>query len=228
MAYKWGTAPQSRTVAFYHRRVGEVFAEKVAKLGLPWERAVWHPDTQLTRDDLQKLEDELLATGVRFEMSASVSVNESPEKYAAAAVEEIAAGDVDDQGRTQVGSGDNVFTAQDVTGVARFISDVDTVMDMLDDGVPDNTVAIIDDSGGTLTAPILEGFDAVVCKGGSVRSHLGILTREYQIPCLMNARVSGLEEGDRVQVEFTASPPTVYSDENAAPRACVWKLPAEG
>src|SRR6185312_4841841 len=67
----------------------------------------------------------------------------------------------DEQGRIVVGGGDNVFKAGDVTGIARFISDVDRVMDMLTDGVPPDTVAIIDDSGGTLTAPILEEVDRV-------------------------------------------------------------------
>jgi signal transduction protein with GAF and PtsI domain len=124
-----------------------------------------------------------------------------------------------------VGGGDNVFKANDVTGVARFISDVDRVMDMLTDGVPPDTVAIIDDSGGTLTAPILEKFTAVVCKGGSVRSHLGILTRGYQIPCLMNAQVAGLAEGDRVQVEYSVPAKIPYSDEEEGQgHARVWKL----
>ena len=58
---------------------------------------------------------------------------------------------------------------------------------MLTEGVPEDTIAVIDDSGGTLTAPILGDFTAVVCMGGTVRSHLGILTREYNVPCLMNA-----------------------------------------
>jgi signal transduction protein with GAF and PtsI domain len=95
---------------------------------------------------------------------------------------------------------------------------------MLVEGVPEETVAIIDDSGGTLTAPILEGFKAVVCKGGSVRSHLGILTREYQVPCLMNSEVAGLSHGDRVQVEYSA-PATVPYQEEGNVRARVWKLP---
>jgi signal transduction protein with GAF and PtsI domain len=98
-------------------------------------------------------------------------------------------------------------------------------MDMLTDGVPPDTVAIIDDSGGTLTAPILEEFTAVVCKGGSVRSHLGILTREYQIPCLMNAQVAGLAEGDRVQVEYSVPAKVSYSaEEEGQGHARVWKL----
>ena len=74
------------------------------------------------------------------------------------------------------------------------------------EGVPPNTIAIIDDSGGTLTAPLLEKFKGVICAGGTVRSHLGILTREYGIPCLMNARIDGIFDGDTVEMEVTATP----------------------
>jgi hypothetical protein len=225
MAYKWGSPPQSRTVAFYHRRVGELVQEKLKASGLTWEEAVFRNDLELTREDLQALEDELLATGVRFEMSADISKHESPDKYQTAEAGEFPLAAADEQGRIVVGGGDNVFTAGDVTGIARFISDVDRVMDMLTDGVPPDTVAIIDDSGGTLTAPILEEFTAVVCKGGSVRSHLGILTREYQIPCLMNAQVAGLEEGDRVQVEYSVPAKISYTaEEEGQGHARVWKL----
>ena len=35
---KWGNDPNSRTVAYYHRRVREVFAEKVAASGKRLER----------------------------------------------------------------------------------------------------------------------------------------------------------------------------------------------
>ena len=225
MAYKWGSPPQSRTVAFYHRRVGELVQERLKASGLTWEEAVFRKDLELTREDIQALEDELLATGVRFEMSADISKHESPDKYQSAEAGEFTLAAADEQGRIVVGGGDNVFTAGDVTGIARFISDVDRVMDMLTDGVPPDTVAIIDDSGGTLTAPILEEFTAVVCKGGSVRSHLGILTREYQIPCLMNAQVAGLEEGDRVQVEYSVPAKISYTaEEEGQGHARVWKL----
>ena len=226
MAYKWGSPPQSRTVAFYHRRVGELVQEKLKASGLTWEEAVFRNDLELTREDLQALEDELLATGVRFEMSADISMHESPDKYQTAEAGEFTLAAADEQGRIVVGGGDNVFKAGDVTGIARFISDVDRVMDMLTEGVPPDTVAIIDDSGGTLTAPILEEFTAVVCKGGSVRSHLGILTREYQIPCLMNAQVAGLDEGDRVQVEYSVPAKISYAAEEVEGQghARVWKL----
>jgi phosphoenolpyruvate-protein kinase (PTS system EI component) len=100
---------------------------------------------------------------------------------------------------------------------------------MLTEGVPPETIAVIDDSGGTLTAPILEGFKAVICKGGTIRSHLGILTREFRIPCLMAAELNGVHDGDRVQVEYTAQPVTPYVDDPSVNvRARIWKLNGEG
>ena len=74
--------------------------------------------------------------------------------------------------------------------------------------MPADTIAIIDDSGGTLTAPILEKFKGVLCAGGTTRSHLAILTREYGIPCLMNSRLSGIKDGDILEIETSAKAKT--------------------
>ena len=112
MAYKWGSPPQSRTVAFYHRRVGELVQEKLKASGLTWEEAVFRNDLELTREDFQALEDELLATGVRFEMSADISKHESPDKYQTAEAGEFTLAAADEQGRIVVGTGDNVFKAR--------------------------------------------------------------------------------------------------------------------
>ena len=112
-------------------------------------------------------------------------------------------------------------------GIARYFRSSEQVMRCLSEGVPENTVAIIDDSGGTLTAPVLEQFKGVICAGGTVRSHLGILTREYGIPCVMNAKISGIREGDRVEIETSGrakSGEMYQTGEECTVR--VWKLPA--
>jgi hypothetical protein len=179
---------------------------------------VHDPAFELTREDFEKVEADLLATGYRFEMSAVVSLQEEPGKYKPVeAPAESGANETDDQGRPILGSGHNVFRAEeDVSGTARFISKVETVMEMLTDGVPDDTIAIIDDSGGTLTAPILGDFAGVVCMGGTTRSHLGILTREYGVPCLMAAQLDGLREGDKVTVEYSKAAADAYADADTA------------
>lgn len=215
---KWGAEAMNPTVEFFHSAVRALVAERFAASGKTWEEAVADPSLELTRDDFARIEADMLATGYRFEASAQVSAVEEPDKYKPEGV----IGDSgkqprDEQGRLVVGTGDNVFQAKsDLTGTARLISTVDVVMDMLVNGVPENTIAVIDDSGGTLTAPILEGFAGVVCMGGTIRSHLGILTREYNIPCLMAAELDGLQEGDRVLVEYSKPAADAYAARDAA------------
>jgi phosphohistidine swiveling domain-containing protein len=227
-ADKWARASATPTVEAYHTAIRALVAERFAASGKSWAEAVHDPAHQLTREDFEKIEADLLATGYRFDMSAVVSAQEAPEKYKPVA-ERVDSGaqESDEQGRPIVGTGDNVFKAPaDVEGVARFVSTVERVMELLTEGVPEETIAVIDDSGGTLTAPILGDFAAVICMGGTVRSHLGILTREYGVPCLMAAEIDGLSEGDRITVEYAKPAADAYADAetSAASRARVIKL----
>ncbi len=59
-----------------------------------------------------------------------------------------------------------------------------------------------------LTAPIIDQFAGILCAGGTVKSHLGILSREFGIPCFMNAKLSGIHDGDRVEMEASADAST--------------------
>jgi PEP-utilizing family enzyme len=226
---KWGGPEQTPVVRFFHERIRSLVARRARELGADWKTVAVDRTLELVcAEDLEAIERELLETGHRFDYSAMISVREAPEKYKqrpAAPIDE--AGDAASAGRREVASGDNLMTwKENVVGVARFISTTEQVTELLIGGVPEDTVAVIDDSGGTLTAPILDGFRAVLCLGGTVRSHLGILTREYGIPCLMNAKIGGdLKDGDRVEVETTA--PAVTGDAyetGTAVRAKVWKL----
>ena len=106
-----------------------------------------------------------------------------------------------------------------------YVRTSDAVLEYMTKGIPDDMIAIIDDSGGTLTAPILEKFRGVICAGGTVRSHLGILTREYGIPCLMNAKISGIREGDLVEIETSAIAKTAEAYQSGKEMtARVWKI----
>ena len=215
---KWPRESATPLVERYHSAVRALAAEKFQASGLSWEEAVEQGALLPTTEELQQIEADVLAEGYRFDVSATISLKEEPDKYKPlAGIGDSGEQANDEQGRMIVGSGDNVFKAPaDVTGTARYISDVDRVMEMLTGGVPGNTVAIIDDSGGTLTAPILGQFTAVVCMGGTVRSHLGILTREYNVPCLMNAELDGLADGDEVTVEYSKRAADAYADAEAA------------
>lgn len=180
---------------------------KRAAHGADWDAAI-------SRADLETIEARILATGYRFAWSASISKAERPDAYQGADAEGADSGfshpeapqeAPDASGRALRGVGDNVVQhSEDVTGTVRYIRTNDRVLEYLANGVPPGTIAVIDDSGGTLTAPIIEQFTGIICAGGTVRSHLGILSREYNIPCLMNAKVAGIKDGDRVTIEATA------------------------
>lgn len=237
---KYGDGTPSAVADAFHGAVQAMLRERLNALGGDWAALV-QGDVASTFDasHFQAVEQQLLDTGHRFDWSAAISPQERPDAYQPASGvsdddlktfcfehPEAPVAEADGDGREQRGVGDNVAKfADNLTGTARYVRSSQRVLQWLSDGVPENTIAVIDDSGGTLTAPILEQFKGVICAGGTVRSHLGILTREYGIPCLMNAKVNGIMEGDTVEVEVTAKAKT--ADDYQAGRevtARVWRV----
>ena len=219
---KYGEQPASAVVEAYHNAIKNLVRQRLDQAGGDWASFVFDKSYDLIRaEDFAQIEKKLLATGHRFDWAAMISVRERPEVYKPAAgvghdakdfsfehAEAVVAAP-DAEGREQRGVGDNVVKhPKNLVGTARYIRSSERVLKLLTEGVPAGSVAIIDDSGGTLTAPILEQFAGVICAGGTVRSHLGILTREYGIPCLMNAKINGIREGDVVELESTAAAKT--------------------
>ncbi|MBK5220790.1 MAG: hypothetical protein JJE35_13590 [Thermoleophilia bacterium] len=233
---KYAVEAATPTVRGFHAAIRGRVAERFAVSGLTWEEFVFNPEFELSTEDLAAVEAEMLGEGYRFDHSAQVSVTEQPDKYKAGAAKngDEAEADHPDQldGPLVVGHGDNVFaTDGDIEGVAREISTLERVMEMLTEGVPKDTIAIIDDCGGTMTAPIIADFKGILCLAGTVRTHLAILSREYGIPCLMATELEGLREGDAVRIETTKKPRDITPEAMAAAatasgeqRATVWRL----
>lgn len=191
---KYACDPDSPTVVALHTGIKDLVRAHLAAGG-DWNSFVFGDQYGvITAEALQAIEDDYLKDGYRYQGSAMISIEEEPDKYQPLAVfEEGQAGEPDADGRILAGVGDNVVSfSENTVGIARYVRTSEQVLDMLVKGVPDGTLAIIDDSGGTLTAPILENFKGVICLGGTVRSHLGILCREYGIPCLMNSKIAGI------------------------------------
>ncbi|WP_374414684.1 PEP-utilizing enzyme [Novosphingobium colocasiae] len=216
----------------------ETLRGRLAASGQDWD-AFRGSAEAFTAADAAEIERRILSTGYRFDWSAGISVAEAPEIYRprgdGGQIDESFShpdapqGEPDGEGRALAGVGDNVVRHEtDRRGVARFIRTNERVLDYLTNGVPPGTVAVIDDSGGTLTAPIIEQFAGVICAGGTVRSHLGILTREYNIPCLMNAKIAGIADGDTVIIEASAQAKTTEDYQQGVERVGrVWRIVPE-
>lgn len=220
---KYGDQALSPVVEAFHAEIKAIVRERFAAYGGSWEGFVnGESDRLLSADDFAAVEKKLLDLGHRFDWSAAISPQERPDAYKPVEGVDTEAEDfsfehpeaprdqdTDSDGRLLCGVGDNVARFEENTvGTVRYIRSPQQVLALLESGVPDGTIAVIDDSGGTLTAPIIERFKGVICAGGSTRSHLGILTREYGVPCFMNAKITGLRNGDTVEIESTAAAKT--------------------
>ncbi len=219
---RYGREPASVLVAAVHGSVRDLVRRRWRENALAWADFAIASDDLLTAADFAAIDAAVLATGHRYAASAVISARERPDAYRGAAAEQAGpfsfehpdapSADADDEGRTLTGIGDNVVRKPaNVRGRALYVRSSEDVIALMQAGVPDGSIAIIDDSGGTLTAPILESFAGVVCAGGTVRSHLGILTREYGIPCLMNVKLAGVVTGDRIELETSAPARTADS-----------------
>jgi len=203
--------------------------ENLAASGRSWSEVVnddWA--TLLDRAGMQEIADQVFTefvqeTGRKFYAGAEISVLDKPELYILRSEGDIYY-DASEFPDGAIGDGDNVFRAPDVTGQVMVIRKVGDVNRLIEEGVPEGTIAVIDDSGGTLTAPLLPDFEAVICLAGTVRSHLGILGREFGVPTLMAARLSRpLENGETVTVEYSAEPQDAeaFVEEDRKPRAVI-------
>jgi signal transduction protein with GAF and PtsI domain len=104
---------------------------------------------------------------------------------------------------TDVGSGVNLFTAGEVRGTARWFNDTSDVLSIDDDDLED-TIAFVNKGGMTFLSPILPDLRAIVCTAGSRESHLAILSRESDVPCVLGATLAGdVADGDTVVLDLT-------------------------
>jgi len=180
----------------------------------------------LSAADAERISDEIFTRfqeveGRKFFAGCEVAARERPDLYVlrsdAQPLEERT-----DWPEGVVADGDNVFEHEDVTGTVIVVREVSEVDRLMREGVPEGSIGVIDDAGGTMTAPILEEFDGVICLAGTVRSHLGIISREFGVPVLMNARLKrALKTGERVTVRYSTEAQNVdaYYGEEAKARA---------
>jgi phosphoenolpyruvate-protein kinase (PTS system EI component) len=111
---------------------------------------------------------------------------------------------------TQLATGTRVFRSEPVRGTWRRLSSPDDVLQLMDT-TAEGVVACVADAGATFLAPIFDELTAVVCLSGTPLSHIGIVSREYQVPCVMGAAFQGSEpeNGEVVEVDCRAEPGVV-------------------
>jgi signal transduction protein with GAF and PtsI domain len=99
----------------------------------------------------------------------------------------------------QIGTGTNVVPSDEfVSGVIRFLDSPEEVLDFITGDDVEETIVI--SRGGTTTfiGPTLTaGVRGLITLQGAPESHLGILSREFGIPCVMSVSFTEGRTTDR-------------------------------
>lgn len=104
-----------------------------------------------------------------------------------------------------IGRGEKVFDAAPVRGTLRVLEGPADVLALLD-GDASGVIALVRDAGATFLAPLYHDLAGVVCTAGTLRSHIGIVTREFQVPCIMATQfVGGVDPVDGMEIELDCS-----------------------
>jgi signal transduction protein with GAF and PtsI domain len=103
-----------------------------------------------------------------------------------------------------VGRGAKVFEASPVRGRWKALDGPDDVLELMTTGA-DGVLALVRDAGATFLAPIYHELTGIVCTSGTPRSHIGIVSREFQVPCVMGCVFEGGEPEDGTEVELDCS-----------------------
>ncbi|MHA1263981.1 MAG: PEP-utilizing enzyme [Candidatus Helarchaeota archaeon] len=88
-----------------------------------------------------------------------------------------------------IGTGLSVSTKHEVEGIFTNIETVQDVINLIQ-GEAEGRICYTEQAGTTMLAPILSRISAVVCQTGSFGSHLAIVSREYEIPAIMSAKIN--------------------------------------
>src|SRR4029079_5193485 len=91
-----------------------------------------------------------------------------------------------------------------VRGSWRMLRSPDDVLALMDTSA-EGVVACVADAGATVLVLIVGELTEVVGLSGTPQSHIGIVSREYQVPCVMGAVFDGDEPADRGRSEVACS-----------------------
>jgi signal transduction protein with GAF and PtsI domain len=92
-----------------------------------------------------------------------------------------------------VAEGYNVFeTKKTPTGTVKYLPDPQSVIKLIQSGKLKDHILLVQGGTTTFLAPALSmGAIGVITMSGAPESHLGILSREFQMPCVMTAYLTG-------------------------------------
>ena len=84
----------------------------------------------------------------------------------------------------KIGEGLSCSSNSEALGELVYIQSIQDVINLFDSAI--GKICIVKDAGTTTLGPILSDLSGVLCTTGSAGSHLAIVSREFEIPCIMS------------------------------------------
>ena len=104
----------------------------------------------------------------------------------------------------EIGHGQKTFEYSSIKGIWQRLEGPEDVLAYLENDNAKGVIAVIRDAGATFLSPIFEDLAGVICTGGTIRSHIGIISREFQIPGVVAAEMTHEpEDGTEIEIDGT-------------------------
>jgi phosphohistidine swiveling domain-containing protein len=97
-------------------------------------------------------------------------------------------------------TGHSVVKHPPVEGVARRFENTGDVAAAMTEDL-DGTIALVRAAGVSLLSPIIADVAGVICSATGEGSHLAIMAREFEIPCVMGVDLQPFKTGARVRLD---------------------------
>jgi len=97
----------------------------------------------------------------------------------------------------KIGQGLSCSSKTEVEGKLIYIQSINDVVDLFDEA--EGKICLVDAAGTTTLGPILSELTGVICTTGGAGSHLAIVSREFEIPCIMNLDI-GDEDSELIDL----------------------------
>jgi phosphohistidine swiveling domain-containing protein len=121
------------------------------------------------------------------------------------------------QGGSPIGTGIPSYRFSPVTGRARWFRSPADVIAAIDSDL-ESTIAVVESGGTTFLSPILGRLGGIVSRDGTLRSHLAIVSREFEVPCLVGTQLVELpDDGAEITLEARDADTGLVSRAPAAP-----------
>jgi phosphoenolpyruvate synthase/pyruvate phosphate dikinase len=101
----------------------------------------------------------------------------------------------------KIGNGLSCSSNLDAEGELVYVKTVEDVIALFDNA--QGKICLVDDAGTTTLGPILSDLAGVVCTSGGPGSHLAIVSREFDLACIMGIKLKkniSEYEGKRVRI----------------------------